>query len=109
MLRKVKGMDFPCNFTKESGRLIEIVSTSREYGKLMSLIIENIFEDGKLHPKDYLHILYDTQMTELFKTLGKILKLVIFKITFLNYQYYTALIQKKSSLKCYEIQKMSYH
>ena len=84
---KVKGVNVPCHFTKESGSLIEIVSISHQYGKVMGLIIENIFEDGKLHPKDYLHILYDTQMTELFKTLGKILKLVIFKITFLNYQY----------------------
>ena len=73
MPSKVKGMDFPCHFTKESGSLIGIVSTSREYGKLMSLIIENILEDRKWHSQDYLHILYDTQMTELFKTLGKIL------------------------------------
>ena len=73
MLRKVKGANVPCHFKKESGGLIRMVSTRRDYGKLMSLIIENIFEDRKLNSGDYLHILYDTQMTELFKTLGKIL------------------------------------
>ena len=72
MPRNVNGVNLPCNFIKESGSLIQIVSTSQHYGKLMSLVIENIFVDKKWHSKDY-HILYDTQMTELFEALGKIL------------------------------------
>ncbi|XP_076138840.1 E3 ubiquitin-protein ligase RNF213-like isoform X1 [Alosa pseudoharengus] len=53
-----------------SGSLMEIVSTCQRYGILMSLIIENISEDRRWHPSDYLHVLYNVKITELFKTLA---------------------------------------
>lgn len=41
---------------------------------MLSLIIENVFEDRKWNPSDYLHVLYNGQITEIFRTLGKIIK-----------------------------------
>ncbi|XP_062408415.1 E3 ubiquitin-protein ligase rnf213-alpha-like isoform X2 [Sardina pilchardus] len=52
------------------GGLIKTVSTCQGYGKLMSLIIENISQDRKWHPNDYHYVLYDVQITELFETLA---------------------------------------
>lgn len=53
---------------------------------MLGLIIENVFEDIKWNPSDYPHVLYDGQITEIFKTLGKVIKISHFSKIFQHLQ-----------------------
>ncbi|XP_063062070.1 E3 ubiquitin-protein ligase RNF213-like [Engraulis encrasicolus] len=53
-----------------TGNLIKMVSTSKKCSELMSLIIENILVDIQLHPNGYTYLLFDGQITGIFRTLA---------------------------------------